>query len=321
MSTSFLQSRPQTASNGAFLRIGQIIKVIYPKKTTKEKLVKYEVLIQTDRGAVELGIPAVALQDLGGTNDYSETILEGNDFAFKGKLDLKNPPKFKNGTRVLVGFLDGNSKLPIILGAFPHHRRDWTTEEEGIQKFSEFRGLQTRITKEGALSITYKGSRKPNSEFERPETAPTKISIDENGDFLLDDKEYNRFAMSRMYQYVELSQWDYVQEDDLGGEMIEGAETKEDACASCVAPKIINSIKLDKSEKNITLISTADTSGQPSVEQILDGKNEAITMTFGSGLVVTIDGAVVLVAAVVQAAAKSDLGGEVAYPRFPASWT
>ena len=280
------QDRGAVYKNGQFLRIGQINKIFYPdseEPRKHKKYVSYKVSVLTETGMFPLQQPAIAVTDLGSTNDYSECILEASAFAFKGDLDTKNPPQFKNGTFVLVGFLDGNIDRPIILGAFPHPRRDWASLEDGIRYFSEYRGIQTSITKDGALSITYKSPRNPNSEFSAPDTAPTKIEIDQQGVFSIIDKENQVFKVDRTAKLISIEQLSGVQADDLGGEMINPGEAKESPEEE--ESQTINSIVLDKENQTIT-----STSGEDKAIHAIDGKNEAITMTFASGLVVTIDG-------------------------------
>jgi hypothetical protein len=69
---------------GGYLRLGQVNRVLpidSEENTSAGKFVQYEVFVQDDKfGKVPYVCRKAAL--LSGTNNFEETILEGNDIAF-----------------------------------------------------------------------------------------------------------------------------------------------------------------------------------------------------------------------------------------------
>lgn len=151
--------------------------------------VEYDVIYRRADGTSSTAKNAIYLGDIQGTNDYSETILEQNAFAFKETLSKENKPANMNGTRVILAFLDGNIEKPIIVAGLSHERRRGAKIEDGIRKKGEFRGIEWEINKDGELLLTYKSPAKPGGERVRPETAPTSFKIDIKGNITLLQEE------------------------------------------------------------------------------------------------------------------------------------
>ncbi len=179
--------------------VGQIDKVHFVDDPTNvsKKFIEYDVNVRNEQGGQTTFKNVRATGPLGGFNDNSETILEPNDVALKGKLDISNTFINKNGTLVYVSFRDNSLDKPYIEGAIDHPARTGATRAEGIHKKGEFRGLQWEINKLGEFILTYRGSRTANGTLEREDTGPTEIKIDQNGNFSFSNNESQSITVSR----------------------------------------------------------------------------------------------------------------------------
>lgn len=170
---------------------GQVTKTYFvddPQNRSKQ-YVEYDVLARDAKGGMVTYKNCRYAGDMYSTSDFSETILQDSDFAFKGKLEKANLPENLSGTRVIIGFLDGSLDKPIIIGGAPHKRKKGSTKADGVRKRGEFRGLSWEISKKGELNLTYQGNRKPDGSLERPDSGPTSIKIDESGNLEIDQSK------------------------------------------------------------------------------------------------------------------------------------
>lgn len=191
---------------GLVFMLGQVEKIhfIDDGSNVSKKVVEYDVSVRDDRGGQSLYKNVRLMSDLFGTNDFNETILEANEFAFSGKLATSNFFVNKNGTTVVIAHFNGNKDKPFIVGAFPHPKKSGAKRADGIRKLGEFRGLQWEINKFGELILTYNGDRTPNGKLSRANTGPTQIKIDKTGVFTLTDNEGQLFRMDRVAKKIKI---------------------------------------------------------------------------------------------------------------------
>ena len=188
-----LSSEQESASvvynEGLKIKLGQIenIHFVGSNNNVSGTAVEYDVSVRDDFGGQSVFRNLQFLTDLGGKNDFSETIYENNEFASTGDLDTTNIFRNKNGSFVLIAFIDGSLDKPFILGALQHTGRvPGATVEDGIRYLQEFRGLITQIDKEGAAKLIYQGNRKPDGILERPDTGPTSVEVNNKGDVVFE---------------------------------------------------------------------------------------------------------------------------------------
>lgn len=237
--------RKELKDQGSQFLEGQIAKIHYTDEGTNrsKKRVEYDVIARKADGSVSTYKNVPYLGDIQGTNDFSETVLEPNQFAFQGTLGESNKPINQNGTRVVIAFLDTNLDKPVIIGGLSHERRQGAKQSDGIRKKGEFRGICWEINKDGEYIFTYKSPAKPNGDRIRPNTAPTSVKIDTEGNMT------------------------FLQSEESG--------------------TVINELKYDRTNQKKT-----ETIGKDnSIVEDKDGAAEKMTLTFKSGLTVTIDGA------------------------------
>lgn len=180
--------------------IGQVEKVHFIDDPTNKskKFVEYDVSVKDAYGGQSLYKNVRSgISVFGGTNDHEEIILEPNDYAFSGNLNSSNLFENKNGTIVVLSFLDGSLDKPYISTTLGHPRKEGPRRAKGIHRAGEFRGVAWEIDKEGAWSVIYQGNRNPDGSLARADTGPTSMSVDSQGDFELSNNASQAFTMSR----------------------------------------------------------------------------------------------------------------------------
>jgi hypothetical protein len=86
---------------------------------------------------------------------------------------------FRDGTVVVVGFLDGSSREGVILGCIKHPNRAVATETETFAYHSVYNGLETTIDPEGAYTVTFQGAPLNDAVPVPPGTAePSEVQYD-----------------------------------------------------------------------------------------------------------------------------------------------
>lgn len=180
--------------------IGQVTKIHFiddPTNISKAS-VEYDVVVKDERGSLSTYRNLRTAGSLSSsTNDYDETILEANSFAFKGSLGKGNTFKDQNGSIVVVAFFNSSLDKPYISAVLDHPRREGAKREDGIRKKGEFRGIEWEINKNGELIITYQSNRAEDGQPVREETGPTIIKIDTEGDLEVSTNEDQSIKLSR----------------------------------------------------------------------------------------------------------------------------
>jgi hypothetical protein len=191
---------------GMSFMLGQVEKIhfIDDASNISKKFVEYDVSVRDEKGGQSVLRNLRFVNLLGGSNDFEETILESNDFAFSGKLDISNFFSNKNGTVVLVASINGSKDKPFIAACIQHPKKKGAKRKDGVRKLGEFRGLTWEVTKEGELILTYLGNRTPDGKLVRKETGPTQIKIDNQGRFTLTDNESQLIKMDRVAKKIQV---------------------------------------------------------------------------------------------------------------------
>lgn len=165
---------------GGFLRLGQVEKIHFIDDSTNisKTNVEYDIVLFDDEAGQTMLRNVRAMQKLGSSNDYSEFIYEDNQIAFEKDLDESNVPQNKNGSYVLILFMDNSFFKPFIIGAVRHPIiESEATREKGIHQVSEFRGLIQEINKDGELEITLTGTKTAEGEPEVKDQKPITFKL------------------------------------------------------------------------------------------------------------------------------------------------
>jgi len=162
---------------------GQVEKIIYTDDPTNisKKFIEYDVSVRDAKGGQSIFKNVRKMSSIFGVNDFEETVLESNEFAFSGKLDTSNFFANKNGTTVVLAFLHGSKDKPFIIGTFDHPKKKGGTKKDGIHKKGEFRGFQWEINKDGDFILTYNGAKKANGQPANPALSKTTFKIGKDG--------------------------------------------------------------------------------------------------------------------------------------------
>ena len=191
---------------GLRLMVGQVDKVHYvdDKSNISKKHIEYDVSVRNGKGGQTTLRNIRKVDLLGGTNDQDETVFEPSEFAQKGKLNTSNFFVNKNGTTVLVAFIDGSTDKPIIIAAIQHPNKQGAKRADGIRRKGEFRGVQWEVNKHGELTITYQSDRAPDGKLRRKDTGPTIIKIDKTGALSIRDNENQLIKMDRVAKSIQI---------------------------------------------------------------------------------------------------------------------
>lgn len=246
------------SNQGLRFAVGQVEKIHYvdDQSNVSKIYVEYNVSTRDAKGGQSTFRNVRKLDTLGGANDYDELILEANEFAYKGKLETSNTFKNKNGTTVLLGFIDGSQDKPVILMGLQHPTRKGAKRADGVRRKGEFRGVQWEINKDGEMIITHQGLRGADGKLKTSDTVNTVVKFDKAGNLTITDKATNQVRWSNTDVKLEL------QSDSKG-------------------------TKVTLDGKN-DVVTTSTAGGLTSVH---DGKNDKLTVTTAGGATVTINGA------------------------------
>lgn len=192
---------------GAKVYVGQVERVHFTDDATNvsKQFVEYDVSVRDENGGQTIYKNVRAEGPLGGSNDFSEIILEPNEFPFRGKLNTSNIFSNKNGTLVYLAFRDNSLDKPYIEGCVDHPRAPSAVRSDGIRYLAQFRGVEFNINKEGELIITYNGGKSADGSNPRASTAPTTVKIDQNGDFSITNNKNHQFTISRNDSKITIS--------------------------------------------------------------------------------------------------------------------
>lgn len=171
--------------NNTALKVGVVVKVHEVDDSTNIlKLVpEYDVI--TSEQNKHLGqsfvqyTNCVAMDSFGGISDFFEKKLrksDSEDFKSSYKLDKQN------GSLVIVLCLDGSSEKAVIIGGISHPSRKTTlTKEAGLHLEGEYNGLNWKIDKDGALTVTFKSKTNNEGVPQDKQAGGTHIQIDKTG--------------------------------------------------------------------------------------------------------------------------------------------
>ena len=219
--------------------LGQVVDVLYTdnKDNISKRYVEYRVRICEDCNE-SLIRNCRTMDSYGDQNDFQEHVYQP---ITNGSTDGTEPFLIKNGAIVIVGFIDGNKDSPVILGALQHPAignaktnteiseftpvgssksrdprlsklptvipgsKEKDVENGGQRILGEFQGLRWNINKDGELTILYQGPKDEQGKLTTPETQPTVIKINKDGEILFIDNLDQEIKISRKDQKILIS--------------------------------------------------------------------------------------------------------------------
>jgi len=167
------------------LRMGCIVEVYEidnPNNTSGGVIVQYDV-VTDEQGAhgtnFVLYPNCIALDGIGGIGDFFEYKLRNSsDEPFSKTYDFKK----QNGTLVIMLCLDGFAEKGVVIGGVKHPTRKTTlTKEAGLHLEGEYNGLNWKIDKDGALTVTFKSKTNNEGIPQDKQAGGTHIQIDKTG--------------------------------------------------------------------------------------------------------------------------------------------
>jgi uncharacterized protein YxjI len=152
----------------------------------KKNTVTYEILVRLGDGSETFLYDVPAMSAFGGISDFSHTRYRGTaDDESSGDATLFSSQGRYNsvGDKVIVAFLSGDMRRPIIVGFYPHPKRPFDlpdAESDQPQTKLAYLGMEvdinpageTLVTHRGAPAVSFDGSIRPE---EIEQTGPTEL--------------------------------------------------------------------------------------------------------------------------------------------------
>jgi hypothetical protein len=176
--------------NKTALVVGIIIRVyeVDDEKNTNKNIPEYDVLVVQQNG-LESMEPiiyknCINVEAFGGKADFFEYKMRPVDNAVqnnqKAVLDINF--KEQHGNMVLLLCLDGSTDKGVIIKSITHKgRKTKLTKEAGLHLEGEYNGLNWKIDKEGALTVTFKSKTNNEGIPQDKQAGGTHIQIDKTG--------------------------------------------------------------------------------------------------------------------------------------------
>lgn len=125
--------------------------------------------------------------DLGGMYNSSETVRSA---IIGQKLESTSGdynPRECNGDFVLIGFLYGSLRYPMIIDGYPQPQgvRLGAKKEDGKRLVSEYNGIETRIDKDGNYRLQCRGLKDHEGTIQNQTSLGSEFIINKNGDIEL----------------------------------------------------------------------------------------------------------------------------------------
>jgi hypothetical protein len=185
------------------LRVGMVRET----KTVSDGSTRY--VVEMYVGGAQVPISCQLMTRFGGVYNFEEYKVR----AWANKLgDPSLLPTtgssydFRSGDTVIVGLINGTSREGIILGGI---RQEARTEELGddIEYLSRFNGLETKIDKDGAYTVTFQGTPineplldtpvPPVDPQFNPLTSGSFFGFDSTGSFTIDDNSSSSIVITK----------------------------------------------------------------------------------------------------------------------------
>lgn len=247
---------------------GIITKVLYSDNITQNVTAKtenpvvlYEVLVLNGELSGKIFTNVRLSQDLGGSLNYSEKVLRAIDPGIDFSKTLINPLKTLDGDIVLITFLGGDKKSPIIIGLekSPKNSNTSATAADGPRMIEEYNGIKKEINKDGELILTKKGG----------------LYKDANqGDYFEPNVEANTFEAKFQLLKDQISQFDF----GAGEEGQKPVNIQIDAINELITLTFKTGMVLTFDGKNDTY--KVETSGGAKIE--INGASNLATIEIGS---------------------------------------
>ena len=138
----------------------------------------------------------------GGIYDYDEYVFKPTEVVQQNvSLDDHAYDSLTDGEHVLVGFIEGNAEVPVIICALPHPSggvyKSNPTRADGRYKRSEFNGVEIETDKTGGYKVKIVGKKDKKGVVLNSGAVGAEISINgETGDAEVRDSHGNVITLS-----------------------------------------------------------------------------------------------------------------------------
>jgi len=159
--------------------------------------IRYKIRV---RGQVYIN--AIDGRATGGIFDYDEYVFKGPEVAQQRRsLDDHVYDALTDGEHVLVGFIEGNAEVPVIICGLPHPRsgtyKPNPVRADGRYRKSEFNGVEVTFDKDGGYTIKIVGKKNPQGAVLNGGAVGAEVSINgQTGDAQVKDSHGNVITLS-----------------------------------------------------------------------------------------------------------------------------
>ena len=216
-----------------------------------------------------------SIDSFGGVGDFLEAKFRP---ATSESYQTDQDPEDTDGAIVMMLCLDGVSKKGIIIGAVKHASRTSTlTEDNGHCLQGEFNGLNWKIDKLGALTITFKSATTNDGIPLNPAAGGTTFAIDPLGSVELSDGQTQSVKIDKTKKQINLtSASDINAISDFGNinlsslqkinldataELVASAGGKAAFTASMFEMKALGSMEINSPQLKINALSSMEVTG------------------------------------------------------------
>lgn len=143
-----------------------------------------------------------SIDSFGGVGDFLETKFRA---ATEEKYKTEQDPTKTNGAIVIMLCLDGVSKKGIIIGAVKHSKRKSNlTKDNGHHLEGEFNGLNWKVDKDGALTITFKSATDNEGKPQDDAAGGSFATITKEGSIELNDGNTEKILIDKTAKTIDL---------------------------------------------------------------------------------------------------------------------
>jgi hypothetical protein len=147
----------------------------------------------------------LAVDSFGGISDYCNKKLRATQN--KDKASKKNDLKKQNGSIVLLLCLDGTAEQAVIIGslAHPDRKNGKLTKELGHHMEGEFNGVNWKVDKDGALTVTFKSATDNDGKPADEKAGGATIKMEKDGSIEAADGNKEKIRIDKTKKTIDIT--------------------------------------------------------------------------------------------------------------------
>jgi hypothetical protein len=193
-------------SENMSLRLGVVVEIydLEDEQNISKMMPEYDVMVVQDDNTVNYK-NCMAVDSFGGVSDYfMKKLRKPKDSK---KVKASGSLKKQNGSIVLMLCIDGSSEQAVIIGsiAHPDRKTGQLTKELGHHMEGEFNGLNWKVDKDGALTITFKSATDNDGKPQDTKAGGSAIKIEKDGSLEAADGNKERIRIDKTKKTIDIT--------------------------------------------------------------------------------------------------------------------